>query len=249
MTTKIHTSKTAVNTAAITRHPPYSYAPDSPKKNNMNQHLYIVEFTTVLIIQYRDRDDVLVNGSGYLRLGTGNPRQWLVPDCIVAFGVDAKAITESNGYTISEVGKPPDFVLEVASESTGQRDYTIKRIQYARFGVIEYWRFDPTGGNFHDVPLAGDILVNGVYRPIEIHKEPSGLEWGYSPALDLELCRDGGRLRLRNPITKEYLRNGQEAEQRGDAESIARIEAELRADRAEAEVQRLRELLKRTGRE
>ena len=49
-------------------------------------------------------------------------------------------------YTISEIGKPPDFVLEVASEGTGRRDYTVKRDIYAGYGVTEYWRFDHTGG-------------------------------------------------------------------------------------------------------
>ena len=64
----------------------------------------------------------------------------------MAFGVDPAAIFARNGYVISEVGKPPDFVLEVASESTGRRDYTHKRAIYAEYGVAEYWRFDRSGG-------------------------------------------------------------------------------------------------------
>ena len=59
-------------------------------------------------------------------------------------------------------------MLEVASENTGQDDYTEKRDAYAAFGVPEYWRFDPSGGEYHDSPLAGDKLVDGVYQPIEI---------------------------------------------------------------------------------
>ena len=66
-----------------------------------------------------------------------------VPDCVVAFGVDPVAIVSRNGYVIQHAGKPPDFVLEVASISTGRRDYTVKRVGYAGYGVREYWRFRP----------------------------------------------------------------------------------------------------------
>ena len=64
-------------------------------------------------------------------------------------------------------GKPPDFALEIASKTTGQRDMVVKRRDYARIGIREYWRFDPTGGEFHDAPLGGDRLVDGGYVPIE----------------------------------------------------------------------------------
>ena len=75
---------------------------------------------------------------------------------------------EQRGYAIDRQGKAPDFVLEVASPTTGRVDYTDKRADYERFGVGEYWRFDPSGGEYHDAALAGDRLVSGVYEPIEI---------------------------------------------------------------------------------
>ena len=50
-------------------------------------------------------------------------------------------------------------MLEVASPSTGRVDYTDKRRDYERFGILEYWRFDPSGGEYHDAALAGDRLV------------------------------------------------------------------------------------------
>ena len=50
-----------------------------------------------------------------------------MPDCVVAFGVDPDAVRNRNGYVIDDVGKPPEVVVEIASESTGKADYTRKR--------------------------------------------------------------------------------------------------------------------------
>ena len=55
----------------------------------------------------------------------------------VAFDVDANAIRRRNGYLIWEVGKPPDVVREVASETTASDDVGSKRDLYARMAVAE----------------------------------------------------------------------------------------------------------------
>ena len=80
------------------------------------------------------------------------------PDGLVAFGVDPQAYEASNGYVISEQGKPPDLVLEVASRSSGRIDTLEKRRDYAALGIPEYWRFDETGEH-HGTRLAGERLV------------------------------------------------------------------------------------------
>lgn len=38
---------------------------------------------------------------------------------------------------------PPDFVVEILSDSTRDRDYGIKLSDYARHGIQEYWIVDP----------------------------------------------------------------------------------------------------------
>ena len=112
---------------------------------------------------------------------------------MVAFGVDAEAYKADNGYVVSEQGKPPDFVLEVASESTGDLELGPKRDYYAALGIPEYWRFDETGDH-HGTKLAGDLLVDGTYEPIEIEELPGGVLQGHSPALSLHLRWEAGRL-------------------------------------------------------
>ena len=228
--------------------------PDPPRNpDGMQQLPHISRINVILDAYYRGlgRNDVLVNGEGYLCTSPGARSNLVVPDCVVAFGVDPEAITNRNGYVINEVGKPPDLVLEVGSASTGRRDYMVKPGIYAGFGISEYWRFDPTGGKHHGVPLAGDRLVENEYFPIETITSEEGLVWGHSQILGLDLCWDNGRLRFYDPATREYLPDYEEIKAQFDSEVVARSRAEARANaeaaranEAEAELRRLREILR-----
>ncbi len=170
-------------------------------------------------------------------------------------------IQEHGGYAIDRQGKPPDFVLEVASKTTGKIDYTEKRVDYERYGIAEYWRFDPTGGEYHDVALAVDRLVGGRYRSIEIKWLDEPRCRGYSESLGLYICCEYGELRFYDPVTESYIRTHDEETDRADAEAAARRgaedarraetaarrRAETRASEAEAELHRLRERLADLG--
>ena len=183
------------------------------------------------------RDDVLVNGDGYLCRRAGEARGSPRPDCLVALDLpfDPEYITEANGYTVEEVGQPPDFVLEVGSKTTGRRDYTTKRDIYARLEVREYWRFDHTGGRYHDVPLAGDRLVEGRYQSIAVELGPDGVHRGYSEALGLELHWREGQLRFFNPAAGEFLPTLEESWTQRDQAQLERLQAQSERDQAQSE--------------
>ena len=149
-----------------------------------------------------------------------------VPDLLVAFNIRRAQVIAQKGYAIGEQGKPPDFVLEVASDSTARTDETDKRDDYARFGVSEYWLFDPDWGRRYRRGLMGWRLVNGRYVPIFIRQYAPGRYCGWSAALGLYVCWEEGRLRWYDPATG-YLRTHDE-EQRG------RISAEAGLVTAEA---------------
>ena len=213
--------------------------PDPPRSHDMQQQKHITRADQTLETWFHGRRErVLVNGQGYLCRERREARTSPHPDCVVAFDVDAEGIAETNGYVINEVGKPPEFVMEVASETTGVRDYEIKRDQYAALGVGEYWRFDHTGSDYHDVALAGDRLVDGSYIPFTITREPDGVIWGYSPTLELSLCWVRRELRFYDPAEGIYLPRQTELKAQRDA-------AEARATEAEREAERLREPLSR----
>ena len=203
--------------------------PDPPRDiDAMQQHPHIAAVSTILSARYAPRPDVFVGGEGYLCRYRGQPRSTMIaPDCVVAFGVDPDAVLDANAYVIDEAGKPPDFALEVASKSTGRKDYTNKRYAYARYGVREYWRFDPTGGDFHDAALAGDLLVGDRYEPMQTHEGADGVIRGYSAVLELELRWEDGILRLYDPSAGAYLRTLLEAE-----DDLEEAEADLREARS-----------------
>ena len=205
--------------------------PDPPRVNDMEQFNSLMDVTTALRYHFRNCAHALVGGEGYLRRTAAADEHGVFPDCVVAMDVeDPRAIIARNGYVISEVGKPPDFVLEVASRSTGRRDYTVKREIYASFGVAEYWRFDHTGGLYHDAPLAGDELVNGEYRRLPIHQDEDGHRWGHSVVLGLDLCWIDGVLRLWDPVTGEFLPTTPELAAQRDAERAGRLAADAARD-------------------
>ena len=234
--------------------PPDCILPNPPKTPDMRQRAQLTKIDVMLQTHFSERGDVLVSGEGYLRHNGTNASERLSPDCVVAFGVDPKAVVRRNGYVISEVGKPPDLVIEVASKSTGKRDYTIKRDAYARYRAREYWRSDESGGRWHDAALAGDTLVDGKYVPIEIIQDEDGRFWGYSAVLDLHVCWDDGRTRFYDAKTGRFLPDyieaddeREEAARERDEATRERDEMAIERDRLAAENERLRALLRQAG--
>ncbi len=229
-------------------HPQLTELPDPPPlPDGMQQRPHIARIDQVLRSHYRRQPHALVSGEGYLCFEARDARSSPRPDCVVALDLPfpAQLIEEANGYVINEVGQPPDFVLEVASPSTGRHDYTSKRNIYAQLDVREYWRFDPSGGQWHDAPLAGDVLENGVYRPLPVAEGTDGLMRGYSPSLGLELHSEGRLLRFWDPVKQEYLPDLIEALEALAVAEARAGQAEARAEQAEEEVRRLRAELNR----
>ncbi len=165
----------------------------------------------------------LVGGNGYLCRRRSELPRCPYPDLLVSFNVDWEDVIFTNGYVIEEAGKPPDLVLEVASKSTGRRDYVGKREIYADYSVAEYWRFDHTGGDYHDAPLACDLLTDGGYQPMPLTTEPDGVIWGYSEVLGLSVCWVEGRLRFWDRAQQRYL-----PDQREQAAELAEAQARIR---------------------
>ena len=216
--------------------------PDFPPRDDMQNWFYLHKFgvCSALAIHLRDVPNAIVASAVPVTPSLPVHGKARIPDLMFVRDGDRKLMLEQWGYEIDRQGKAPDFVLEIASPTTGRVDYSDKREDYERFGVGEYWRLDPSDGEHYDAALAGDRLVDGSYKPTTVETIEDGHLRGYSEALGLYLCWEEGMLRFFDPATELYLRTHEE-------ERAGRLaaEAESRAETAEARVAELEEELRR----
>ncbi len=161
-----------------------SLPPDMQQDKPIQQALFIIED------RYTGVPRVFIRRDPPIRFDPSDRRRAVVPDIGLAKDVDPEPIETfpSSSYTIWEVGKPPDLVIEVASPSTYEKDVHEKPGIYESIGVPEYWMFDYTGGTFYGASLIGRRLVNGSYERVELFENEDGLECGYSDVMGLNLC-------------------------------------------------------------
>ena len=229
-----------MTTAKTPESAPAFELPDPPKsqdeKMTASQHLSLSGGAHYLALHLGNPNTTIVGSDLYItRVPTGELADMSgvpYPDLMVAFNVDPAAYLARNGYVISEQGKPPDFVLEVASRSTGRRDTIDKRVIYAELGIPEYWRFDETG-HYHGARLAGDRLVDGRYEPIQIDELPDGSLQGHSAVLNVNLRWTNGQLGWHDHDTGEHIATM-------SSEREARIRAEARIAELENQLSQLR---------
>ncbi len=173
--------------------------------------------------------EVYVSGDIMMYDVEGPHRTAVSPDVLVSFGIGTK---KRRTYKVWEEGKPPEFAMEFSSESTYENDLTGKMDIYAAMGIQDYFLYDAEG-RYLPSSLMGFELVNGAYVGI-----PANADGGiHSRALNLDFhLRDDGDLAIYAPSAGEWLQTPTEV-------------AEARAEKAEAEVARLREQLARLQRD
>ncbi|WP_435009013.1 Uma2 family endonuclease [Tundrisphaera lichenicola] len=195
-----------------------------PMSDNTLQYEWIVTIKGGLDVVFADNPDVFVAGNQMWYPVEGKNRRRLAPDVMVIFG-------RPKGYRTSyiqheEGGIGPQVVFEIHSPSNRQRVMDYKRNFYERYGVEEYYYFDP-----YKIRMDGWIREGEILRPIV---ETSG--W-VSPRLGIrfELGED---LTIFDPDGRRFTTFAETARQRDASEQIAR-EATDRAGaehrRAEAE--------------
>ena len=158
----------------------------------------------------------------------GNNKNPIAPDVLVGLGLGTR---NRSSYFVWKEGKPPDWVLEVASPSTQADDLGVKRCRYAEIGVPEYWMFDPKGGVYPPgTPrLQGLKLADGKYIPLPWQLADGG-RMIHSEVLGLDVRVDGELLRFRDAAT------GRDVPHRSDVQAAAeRAEAQAKREAAQRE--------------
>ena len=109
-----------------------------PLPDGEYQEPLYIRIVGILITFFRNIKGARVNGDTFIYYVQGEPRRFFSPDCYVALGLTDEAIESierNNTYLLWEVGKPPDFILEIGSPSTADVDTGNKRDLYAEIGV------------------------------------------------------------------------------------------------------------------
>jgi Uma2 family endonuclease len=198
--------------------------PDSdgqPMADNTRQFDYIVMIQGGLAAMFADRLDVFVAGDLLWYPVEGNPEIRAAPDAMVVFG-------RPPGYRGSYIQHREDHIapqvtFEVLSPSNTRAEMRRKRAFYERYGVEEYYEYDPDRGT-----IKGWLRRNGLLEPV------AHMEGWISPLLGIRFSLEGIDLALYRPDGRRF-ETFVEIEQRAEAE---RQRAEAERQRAEAERQR-----------
>ena len=204
----------------------YPSSDGEPLAESYYQLIPLVYAFDALRRRYADRDDVFVAADLliYYREGT---RASVAPDVFVVLGA---ANRPRHSYLLWQEPKGPDFVLEITSASTRERDQGPKRETYRRLGVREYWQYDPTA-DYLEPPLQGLELIGERYDRLPEEELADGTLRLESKVLGLELRQEAKGLRFYDPATQSYLLSSEEEQQ-------LRRRAEQRWQRAEQRWQR-----------
>ena len=187
------------------------------------------------------RRPVTILGDHLVLVDEGVKTAAVVPDVLVAFGVEPG---QRRSYKVWREPKPPDFVLEVLSDTTWRTDVEDKPGLYEDLGVREYWTFDPLGLRRGHAAVAGMAFPhNGTGATLP---EVAPGRWR-SAVLGLDMVPEGGMLWLHDPETGERLPDMAaavarylEAERGREEAERGRIEERRARLAAEAELAKLR---------
>jgi Uma2 family endonuclease len=216
--------------------------PDSdgkPMADNTQQFEWIITIAGGLQALFADDPNVFVAGDLLWYPVEGDNKTRIAPDALVAFG-------RPQGHRGSykqweEGGIAPQVVFEVLSPGNTRQEMADKLAFYDRYGVEEYYLYDPDTGR-----LQGWLRQGG--RLVEIARMCGWI----SPRLGLHFDLEGIDLCLTTPDGRRLVSYVEVVQQAKDAVQQAEREAqraEQEAQRAEQEAQRAEQEAQRAKQE
>ena len=181
----------------------YPSSDGEPMAESDITRFYMVYSVEALEIYFKNRQDVYVSANSFIYYERGDRDAVVAPDVYVVLGVRKR---KRDNYKVwQEGGITPDFVLEITSETTQEKDQTIKPEIYRNLGVREYFQYDPSGDYLNPI-LQGVRVVEGNYEPIFARVTAFDTFWLWSEVLGLELQLVSGELRFRDPHAGNFLK-------------------------------------------
>jgi Uma2 family endonuclease len=187
-----------------------------PMAENTEQFRWIVMIKENLEALFQDRPDVFIAGDLLWYPVEGHPEIRRAPDTMVVFG---RPKGRRGSYLQwQEDGIAPQVVFEVLSPGNTLTEMLEKREFYERYGVEEYYIYNP------DAPDLAGMLREG--DKLRVHRPMDG--W-LSPRLGIRFDMSGEELRIFAPDGQPFVSFSELKRQREQAEQRAeRLAARLR---------------------
>ncbi len=204
--------------------------PDSdgkPMAENTLQFRWIVTVQGNVAGMYRDRDDVFVAGDLLWYPVRGRPKIRQAPDTLVVFG---RPPGDRGSYRQwVEGGIAPQVVFEILSPGNTKREMKGKREFYDRYGVSEYYIYDPD-----------DITLEGWIRRGTEFEEIAQTDGWVSPLLQIRFDMSGVELVIWRPDGQRFLTFAELMESREESQRLMDVERQ-RADNERKRAEKERE--------
>lgn len=211
----------------------YPESDGMPMADNSKQFRWIVTIEGNLESLFANDPNVFVAGDMLWYPVEGDNSTRIAPDAMVAFG---RPKGDRGSYLQwLEGGIPLQVVFEVLSPGNRKKEMDAKFDFYDRFGVEEYYIYDPDR-----IRLQGWLRIQGRLEPIRTMSD-----W-ISPRLGIRFEMEGVDLTLYYPDGRRFLTFVELNEARTEAEGNARAEAQGRKE-AEARVRELETKLREAG--
>jgi Uma2 family endonuclease len=204
----------------------YPESDGQPMADNTKQFELIVLIKKNLDLLFDNHPNVFVAGDLLWYPIEGNNLTRRAPDVMVVFG---RPKGDRGSYLQwREDNIPPQVVFEILSPSNSAKEMITKYKFYERYGVEEYYLYNPDTGELTGWLRSGDELA-------EIEQM---IGW-VSPRLSIRFEMLEGELQIYRPDEQQFLSYVELAHKQKQAEA--------RAEKAEAELQALRALLQERG--
>jgi Uma2 family endonuclease len=235
----------------VSQHPAKVYYPDSdgqPMADNTKQFRWIVTIKENLDLLFATDPNVFVAGDLLWYPVEGDNTICNAPDAMVVFG---RPKGDRGSYQQwKEDNIPPQVVFEILSPGNRMGEMERKRQFYERYGVAEYYIYDPDRLDFSGWMRSGDKLV-----PIDASNNWVSVRLGIRFVIDageeLVIYRPDGEKFIGFGELDELRRRQQQradsAEQRADSAEQRANNAEREAIVARQEAQRLAAKLRELG--
>ncbi|BAZ30811.1 hypothetical protein NIES4074_32780 [Cylindrospermum sp. NIES-4074] len=218
----------------------YPESDGQPMADNTKQFELIVLIKKNLDLLFANDPNVFIAGDLLWYPVEGDNTNRRAPDAMAVFG---RPKGDRGSYLQwREDNIPPQVVFEILSPSNSVKEMIAKYKFYERYGVEEYYLYDPDTNE-----LSGWLRSDNELADIQ---QMAG--W-VSPRLNIRFELSDGELQIYRPDGQRFLnfveldQQRQQERQRADqAEIIAEAERQ-RAEQAEAELQSLRALLQERG--